>query len=226
MYIAQAYKGLHEWWRYVVGLIIAIMGVFIFSIPHGIGIMFKTMQGGTIDPSKMGDTAYLMGLFDSNVNLVFILLPFVGGFLFLLGAVKWLHKQSITSLTTARPKIDWKRFWVIFFFWGIPLARVPQVVCYQTSPLTYLLARWVLKIRFISLVNIIMDREVVKELIQGSLNQRSLVKEIGLLLPGGWKRGVMESDYGKLSDMLSGRGAAAAVARDIVNSLKMTADVN
>lgn len=106
------------------------------------------------------------------------------------------------------------------------LARVPQVVCYKTSPLTYLLARWVLKIRFISLVNIIMDREVVRELIQGSLNQRNLVKEIGLLLPGGWKRVVMESDYRKLSDMLSGRGAAAAVAMDIVNSLKILADVN
>lgn len=136
MYIAQAYKGLHEWWRYVVGLIIAIMGVFIFSIPHGIGIMFKTMQGDTIDPSKMGDTAYLMGLFDSNVNLVFILLPFVGGFLFLLGAVKWLHKQSITSLTTARPKIDWKRFWVIFFFWGI-LSSSLILVDYYMSPEDY-----------------------------------------------------------------------------------------
>ena len=106
------------------------------------------------------------------------------------------------------------------------LANVPQVVCYQTSPITYLLARWVLKIRFISLVNIIMDREVVSELIQGRMNQRNLIKEIGQLLPGGRKREIMESDYRKLSDMLSGRGAAAAVARDIVNSLNIQPDVN
>ena len=136
MYIAQAFKGLHEWWRYVVGLIIAIAGVFLFSIPHGIGIMFKTMQGGTIDPSKMNDPAYLMQLFEPNVNLVFILLPFVGGFLFLLGAVKWLHKQSILSLTTARPKIDWKRFWVIFFFWGI-LSSSMILIDYYMSPEDY-----------------------------------------------------------------------------------------
>ncbi|HUH26767.1 CPBP family intramembrane glutamic endopeptidase [Gelidibacter sp.] len=136
MYIAQAFKGLHELWRYVVGLIIAIAGVFVFSIPHGVAIMFKTMQSGSIDPSKMNDPAYIMQLFESNINLVFILLPFAGGLLFLLGAVKWLHKQSFTSLTTARPKIDWKRFWVIFFFWGI-LSSSLVLIDYYMSPEDY-----------------------------------------------------------------------------------------
>ena len=136
MYIAQAFKGLHDWWRYVVGLAIAIIGVVIFSIPHGIGILFKTMQGGTIDQSRMNDPNYLMGLFESNVNLVFILLPFAGGLLFLLGAVKWLHKQSITSLTTSRPKIDWKRFWTIFFFWGV-LSSSLVLIDYYMSPEDY-----------------------------------------------------------------------------------------
>ena len=138
MFIAQAFKGLHEWWRYVVGLVIAIIGVFVFSIPHAIGILFRTMQGGVLDQSKMDDPVYLMGLFESNVNLVFILLPFAGGLLFLFGAVKWLHKQSIKSLTTARPKIDWKRFWIIFFFWGI-LSSGLVLVDYFMSPEEYML---------------------------------------------------------------------------------------
>ena len=136
MYIAQAYKGLHEWWRYVIGVVIAIFGVFVFSIPHGLAILFKTLQGGAIDSSKMNDPNYIMQLFESNVNLLFILLPFVGGLLFLLGAVKWLHKQSITSLTTARPKMDWKRFWVVFFFWGI-LSSSLVVIDYYMSPEDY-----------------------------------------------------------------------------------------
>lgn len=136
MFIAQAFKGLHDWWRYVVGLIIAIIGVFVFSIPHALGILFKTMQGGTIDQSKMNDPIYIMQLFESNLNLVFILLPFAGGLLFLFGAVKWLHKQSITSLTTARPKIDWKRFWTIFFFWGI-LSSGLIVLDYSMAPADY-----------------------------------------------------------------------------------------
>ena len=136
MYLAQAFKGLHDWWRYVVGLAITIIGVFVFSIPHALGVLFKTMQGGTIDQSKMSDPAYLMGLFESNVNLVFILLPFAGGLLFLFGVVKWLHKQSITSLTTARPSIDWKRFWLIFFFWGI-LSSGLVLLDYYMSPEDY-----------------------------------------------------------------------------------------
>ena len=138
MYIAQAFKGLHDWWRYVIGLAIAIIGVFIFSIPHALGVLFKTMQGGVIDESKLNDPTYLMGLFESNVNLVFILLPFVGGLLFLLGVVKWLHIQSITSLITVRPKIDWKRFWVIFCFWGI-LSSGLVLLDYYMSPEDYML---------------------------------------------------------------------------------------
>lgn len=138
MYIAQAFKGLHEGWRYVVGLIIAIAGVFVFSIPHAIGVLLKTIQGGTIDQSRMNDTMYLMGLFEPNVNLVFILLPFAGGLLFLLAAVKWLHNQSITALTTARPKIDWKRFWFIFFCWGAVSSGM-ILIGYFMSPEDYVL---------------------------------------------------------------------------------------
>ncbi len=136
MFIAQAFKGLHDWWRYVVGLAIAIIGVFVFSIPHGIAITLKTLPFGPIDPLRMSDPVYIMGLFESNVNLVFILLPFAGGLLFLVGVVKWLHKQSITSLTTARPKIDWKRFWTIFFFWGI-LSSSLVLLDYFMSPEDY-----------------------------------------------------------------------------------------
>lgn len=136
MYIAQAFKVLHDWWRYVLGLVIAIFGVFVFSIPHGLGVLYKTLEGGGIDQSKMGDTTYLMSLFEPNVNLVFVLLPFAGGLLFLLLAVKWLHKQSITSLTTARPKIDWKRFWTIFFLWGI-LSSGLVLLDYYMAPEDY-----------------------------------------------------------------------------------------
>ncbi len=100
MYIAQAFKGLHEWWRYIVGLIIVVTGVFVFSIPHGVGIMFKTMQDDGLDPSRMNDMAYLMGLFESNVNLLLVLLPFAGGLLFLLAAVKKLIGNAFGSFSS------------------------------------------------------------------------------------------------------------------------------
>jgi membrane protease YdiL (CAAX protease family) len=118
MYIAQSYKTLHDWWRYLIGAGIAIIGVFAFSVPHLIAIGIKTAQG-TVDLTKLEDTAYLLGLFEPNLNLVFVLLPFVGGLAFLLLIVKLLHKQSIRMLTTARQKIDWKRIWFAFIFWGV-----------------------------------------------------------------------------------------------------------
>ena len=118
MYITQVYNTLHDWWRYILGAGIAIIGIFAFSMPHLIAIGLETFRGN-IDESRLDDTAYILGLFEPNLNLVFILLPFAGGLLFLLFTVKFLHKQSIRMLTTAREKMDWKRFWFAFIFWGI-----------------------------------------------------------------------------------------------------------
>jgi len=118
MYIAQVYNVLHDWWRYVVGFIGIIIGVFVFSMPHVIAIIVKQLKG-EVDESRLDDVSYIMSLFESNLNLVFILLPFVGGLIFLFLVAKFIHKQSITHLTTSRKKIDWKRIWFSFVFWGI-----------------------------------------------------------------------------------------------------------
>jgi len=106
------------------------------------------------------------------------------------------------------------------------IAGIPQVVCYRTSWLSYRLARMLVKIRFISLVNLIMDREIVKELIQHDLNEKKMVSELNSILPGGWKREVMLKNYAILKDKLSGRGASERIAVDIYNSLKLLENVN
>ncbi len=132
MYIEQAFKVLHDWWRYVLGIFIAIIGVTIFSIPHFIAIFIKRLDG-EVDITKLDDVNYLMQLFDSNENLIYMLLPFFGGLLFLLIAVRFLHQQTFRALTTARKKIDWKRFWFIFFFWGI-ISSLFILIDYFTNP--------------------------------------------------------------------------------------------
>ncbi|MGJ5641061.1 CPBP family intramembrane glutamic endopeptidase [Formosa sp. S-31] len=137
MYISQAFKGLHDWWRYIVGVIIAIAGVVVFSIPHVIAISIKTLQGG-VDASKMEDVNYIMTLFDSNLNLIFILLPFLGGLILLFIAVKFLHKLPILQLTTTRDRIDWKRIGFSFFFWGL-ISSGMILIDYFISPENYLL---------------------------------------------------------------------------------------
>ena len=132
MYIEQAQKNLIDWWRYVLGVLIAITGVVIFSIPHSVALIAKIATGDVdMDMIASGDTAYLMGLFESNLNFIYILLPFSGGLIFLLFiAVKFLHKQSITNLTTSRAKIDWSRVAFAFILWGVISTAMTMVDIY------------------------------------------------------------------------------------------------
>lgn len=117
MYIAQAFNVLHEWWRYLVGLIIVIVAVTIGQIPLTIAIFYKAFQNG--DAMAAMDQSKMLSLLEPNLNLFLMLLSFGVGLLGLFFVAKYLHKQSITHLTTSRKKIDWKRFWFIFFVWGI-----------------------------------------------------------------------------------------------------------
>jgi len=117
MYISQAFKSLHEWWRYLIGLIIIIIAVFIGQVPFTVAVLLKAFANG--ESLLDLDEKNLMTLLEPNLNLFLMLLSFAIGLLGLFLVVKYLHKQSITALTTSRPKIDWKRFWFIFILWGI-----------------------------------------------------------------------------------------------------------
>ncbi len=100
------------------------------------------------------------------------------------------------------------------------LLSVPEVVCYKATNFSYRLAKWMIKVKFISLVNLIMDREVVKELIQGDLNEDNLVKELDQLLHNGKRQRQLLEDYEELKDKLGNVGASEKAAELIVESLK------
>ena len=100
------------------------------------------------------------------------------------------------------------------------LFGVPQVVCYRTSRLTYALGIFFLKVRFISLVNLIMGREAVTELIQGEMNRERLHVELEKILSGGERREAIRRDYEELRQILGGEGASARIASDMVTQLK------
>ncbi len=100
------------------------------------------------------------------------------------------------------------------------LFGVPQVVCYRTSSLTYALARLFLKVRYISLVNLIMGREAVAELIQGEMNRDRLRRELEKIIRGGERREPIKRDYEELRQKLGGEGASARIASDMVTHMK------
>ena len=133
-YIQQAYKGLHDGWRYVIGTIIIIVFVIGGQIPFTVAAILEARNNG-LSIFEMDETA-IMGVLESNLNLFLMLLSFAFGLLGILIVNKWLHKMSFTQLTTARKKIDWKRFWVIFFGWGI-LSSGLVLIDYYLSPDDY-----------------------------------------------------------------------------------------
>jgi len=116
MYIEQGYKGLHELWRYAVGVLIIFIGwQFIGSAPLVLALLAKAMESGDF-PTDIPGISNLLG---SNLFLFLMLLTFVIGFLALYFTVKFLHQQSFLSLTTSRKKIDWKRVAFTFVLWAV-----------------------------------------------------------------------------------------------------------
>lgn len=100
------------------------------------------------------------------------------------------------------------------------LFGTPQVVCYKGDFFTMLLSWMVIKIKYISLVNLIMGSEVVKELVQYDLKETSILNELKDILPGGSKREKILSDYATLKDKLGPAGASARIAREMVGELR------
>ena len=102
------------------------------------------------------------------------------------------------------------------------LFNVPEVVCYKGSFISYEIAKRLIKVEYISLVNLIMDREIVKELIQNKLTLKSLSKELASLLHDNHRRTQLLSEYKKLRQVLGGPGASKRTAEIIVSDLKKT----
>ncbi len=100
------------------------------------------------------------------------------------------------------------------------LFHIPQVVVYKGNPVSIAIARAVIKIRFISLVNLIMDREIVKELIQQDCTPEKISQELGSLLHDETYRKTMLDNYGFLDEKMGEAGASAKTAELMIGYLQ------
>jgi lipid-A-disaccharide synthase len=98
------------------------------------------------------------------------------------------------------------------------LFGVPQVVCYKGGTISFLIARQLVNVKFISLVNLIMEREVVRELIQNQLTEKNLAGELEKILSEDNRRKMLEQ-YGELRTRLGGSGASQRAAQKILEFL-------
>ncbi len=100
------------------------------------------------------------------------------------------------------------------------LFNTPEVVCYKTGKLSFSLAKFLVNIKFISLVNLIMQKEIVKELIQSEFTVENLETELGELVNDSTYRGAIMKNYLHLHDKLGDEGVSDRIAIRIVNSIK------
>lgn len=134
MYIKQAFNVKHNWWLYIAGLAIIFIAVLLGQIPYTVILIAKAVESG-LDLQNL-DLNQTMTLLESNLNLFLMLLSYAAGLLGVFFVVKYLHKQSLRSLTTSRSKIDWRRFWFAFLFWGI-ISSTMVLIDHYISPEHY-----------------------------------------------------------------------------------------
>ena len=100
------------------------------------------------------------------------------------------------------------------------LFNVPQVVVYKTGKISYLIGRKLVQVKFISLVNLILQKEAVKELIQNEFNLENLVFELKKILPNIRKRAQILKDYDILRELLGDEDTSQKTAKLIIGRTK------
>ena len=96
------------------------------------------------------------------------------------------------------------------------LFEIPQVVCYKGNPISYQIAKRLVNVEYISLVNLIAGEEVVKELIQEDFNQKKLIEELEKIIS---QPNQLKKDYQKLKVLLGGSGASEKVSEAMLEEI-------
>lgn len=136
MYIQQAYKGLNDWWRYLVTIILVLAAQFLGSIPLGVIVAIKGVSHGEISEFQSSYNAEVLGI-SQNVGLIIMLTPMVLTFFVLILAMRYLHGHSLKNVFTSSRQFRWKNFFYAFIFWGV-LLTVADLINYRLEPDNYI----------------------------------------------------------------------------------------
>jgi membrane protease YdiL (CAAX protease family) len=130
MFIELGVKSENKFWKYLVGSTIIIAASFIGQVPLLLGLLYETLLNGKIYPS---DNDEIMRFFEPNLALFLILISFVFSLIGIYFVLRYLHNQTMISITTSRKKMDWSRFFFSFSIWAI-FTVVSTLLFYFVSP--------------------------------------------------------------------------------------------
>lgn len=172
MYIEQGYRGEIGLWKFFV-IPLAFMGFMVFNYVITVN-----------SPVSVEDTMQqLIAQMGSNIVLIFLLLPLAAGLLVVLGWTYLVHRQSITSLTTSRKKVDWKRVFFSFGLWSVLILILTGIDIYASPDkyvLNFDLAKFI-PLAIIAIVLIPMQTSFEEYLFRGHMMQG-----IGILAKNRW----------------------------------------
>jgi membrane protease YdiL (CAAX protease family) len=130
MFLEQGIKSQNKFWLYLVGSVLIIIASFIGQIPFSVAVLYKTLSGKEVMPT---DNAAVMKIFEPNLTLFLVMISFAFAFAGIYYVLKYLHHQTLLSVTTSRKKVDWKRICLSFFLWSF-FTILSFVVVYLRSP--------------------------------------------------------------------------------------------
>ncbi|WP_125720143.1 CPBP family intramembrane glutamic endopeptidase [Flavobacterium ustbae] len=115
MFLEQGIKPENKFWKYLLGSLFIISASFVGQIPITAAVFYKTYAEHIAFPTT---NEGVMKMFESNITLFLVMISFIFAFAGIYFVVKYIHHQTLLSVTTSRPKVDWKRIWFSFFVWA------------------------------------------------------------------------------------------------------------
>jgi len=133
MFIAQAYRVKHEFWRYILGFGIVGFAYAVGQLPF-MGALLIAVGWEKIEFLEKSE---LMTVLDNNTTLFLILFCFLIALIGMIVAIRFLHEQDIRAVTTTRNHVDWKRIFFIFFVTAVFIFTL-TIIDFQMNPQHYI----------------------------------------------------------------------------------------
>ena len=130
MFIEQGLKSENKFWKYIVGSLIIIFASFLGQLPLLMALLYETFVNGKPYPTS---NEAIMRFFEPNFTLFLIMISFVFIMLGIILVIRYLHHQTVLSVTTSRAKVDWNRIVFSFLMWSA-ITIVSTLLFYYYSP--------------------------------------------------------------------------------------------
>lgn len=135
MFLEQGIKPENKFWKYLLGSVFIISASFIGQIPITAAVFYKAFTEHAAFPNT---NEGVMKMFESNTTLFLVMISFIFAFAGIYFVVKYIHRQTLLSVTTSRSKVDWKRIWFSFFLWAF-FSLLSFLFVYLRSPEQFML---------------------------------------------------------------------------------------